>query len=59
MRPRLRPNKGWRYRLILCDSDGDYVVDDFNKEAIIRDLAMMLLRDLEKIKEKKYLKVNE
>ena len=29
--PKLKPQKGWRYRVILCDDQGNVVSDDFNQ----------------------------
>jgi hypothetical protein len=59
MRPRLRPNKGWRYRLILCDSDGDYVLDDFNVLDMVEGISILLLKDFRKMKRSKKIKVSE
>jgi len=30
MKPRLRPQKGWRFRVMLCDEKGRVVFDDVN-----------------------------
>jgi len=28
MKPRLRPNEGWNWRVIVCDKEGNYEYDD-------------------------------
>jgi len=46
MKPRLKPQKGWRYRIIVCDRWGNVVYDDFNMEAACRDIAIMLMEEI-------------
>jgi len=44
MRPRLKPVKGWAFRLILCDSLGRYIYDDVCNPHAIIPLAERLYR---------------
>jgi len=42
MRPRLKPRKGYRYRVILCDFYGNVVYDDFANPYIVDRVALKL-----------------
>jgi len=45
-KPRLRPRKGWRFRIILCDKNGEYEYDDFDNPYIAPNVADRLMREL-------------
>jgi len=46
MKPRLKPWKGWRYRIIVCDCEGRYVLDDFDNPGMASELASVLMDKL-------------
>ena len=48
MKPELKPEEGWKYRLILCDNDGNAVPEDFLHPQQASQVAAMLFRGLEK-----------
>lgn len=63
MKPRLKPQKGWKYRVIIANGEGKYEYDDVNAEAVVPAAAARLIetlydkrekiKDLDKIKAKK------
>jgi len=46
MRPKLRPRKGYRYRIILCDFYGNVVYDDFGNPYTVDRVALKLMLGL-------------
>jgi hypothetical protein len=52
MKPRVKPQKGWRFRLIFCDSEGRVVCDDFNYPDMARGVLERLLVNYEKLRVK-------
>ena len=42
-KPDLKPVKGWRYRLILCDEQGNYVYDDYNSLPMVEKGVIKLI----------------
>jgi hypothetical protein len=50
MKPRVKPQKDWRFRLIFCDSEGRVVFDDFNYPELAEGVLKHLLIDYEKLK---------
>ena len=43
LKPKLEPQKGYRFRVILCDDQGNVVSDDVNNEAHIGVAAKRLV----------------
>lgn len=52
-KPQLKALKGWKYRLILCDDEGDFTFDDYGYEATVKAGIELLFKDLAKVKVKK------
>jgi len=48
---KVKPKKGYRFRIILCDDQGNAVTDDFNElrraEGVVRGLIPALQRKRE------------
>lgn len=47
-RPRLRPPKGWNYRIIVCDKDGRVEFDDQKEVKHVVPTVALLLDNLQK-----------
>lgn len=52
-KPQLKPLKGWKYRLILCDDEGNITFDDYNALPVVKVAIELLCKDLEKVKMRK------
>ena len=52
MKPKVRPARGWRFRIILCDDRGNHVFDDFLHERDLRPGFEKLLMELEEMRAK-------
>ena len=50
MKPLLKPNKGWKYRVIVCDEEGNYEHDDVSHIAHIAPMACKLAALLPNLK---------
>jgi hypothetical protein len=46
MKPKLRPVKGWKFRVILCDCDGHIVFDDVAYIDLVLPMTESLIKDL-------------
>jgi len=46
MKPKLKPWKGWDFRIILCDSKGRYELNDFCDPMIAPHVAEKLMKTL-------------
>ena len=46
MKPKLKPRKDFRYRVIICDDEGRYEYDDMDDPRIVPYAALRLLKDL-------------
>ena len=46
MTPRIKPRKGWRFRIIIVNESGKYEYDDFNQSMAASEIAMRLLADI-------------
>jgi len=53
MKPKIKAQKGWRYRVIIANSKGEYVFDDVWHEEQVIVLAESLIKELVKKQEKK------
>ena len=51
-KPCLKPQKGWRFRLILCDENGHTLTDDFMYVEMAPKVAEHLTADYLRIKER-------
>ena len=51
-KPRLKPQKGYRFRLILCDENGHTLSDDFTYIRQTPEVAEHLKADYMRIKER-------
>ena len=52
-RPRLRPRKGWRWRVIICNVEGEVFYDDVNSEYQIPTCAYKLIGDIPGIRKER------
>lgn len=43
MEPRLKPKKIWKYRIIVCDQDGNYEFDDCMNRECIEGMSRLLM----------------
>jgi len=43
MKPKLKPQKGWRIRVIVCDNEGNIEYDDINNPYAVPPLARDLM----------------
>ena len=46
MKPRFKPQKGWRFRIIVADENGKYVVDDYNIHQATGEIAHRMIQEL-------------
>jgi len=46
MKPRLKPRKWWKFRIILIDNSGKIVYDDFSDPGIVEHLAKCMMDEL-------------
>ena len=46
MKPRVKPRKGWRFRVIVCDNRGHYAYKDLTKSGPIDECAGKLRRQI-------------
>ena len=51
-KPCLKPWKGWRFRLVLCDENGHTLIDDFMDVRQAPEIAEHLTADYLRIKER-------
>lgn len=52
-RPRLRPRKGWRWRVIICNAEGEVFYDDVNSERSVVTCAYKLIGDIPGIRKER------
>lgn len=53
MKPRVRPVKGRKYRIVIVDDEGNYVFYDVNDMAVIREEMSRLTDEIEEKKWKR------
>ena len=53
MKPRLKPKKGWTFRLILCDHNGIAIAKDFKHRNMAPATAEKLCEELTRVRMEK------
>lgn len=48
MKLALKPDKGWKYRVIVCDAQGRYKYDDFIRPVEVSVLIERMVKALKK-----------
>lgn len=44
MKPRLKPVKGWKYRIIICDQEGVVAFDDANAKPVLPVMVESMIK---------------